>query len=180
MKNILLLHSSPRKNGNSNALAESFIAGAQAAGHKVQRINIGQADIHPCIACEYCRTHNQQCRFNDAMQEIAAAVLTADCVVMAAPLYFYGLPAQLKAAIDRFYVFGPQYPIRGKETALLMTAADTTLSSFDGAVKNYELALIDYLKWQDRGRILVPGVYDSEDIKNNPALDKAYQLGLAI
>ena len=180
MKNILLLHSSPRKNGNSNALAESFMAGAEAAGHKVHRINIGQTDIHPCIACEYCRTHNQQCRFNDAMQDIAAAVLAADCVVMAAPLYFYGLPAQLKVVIDRFYALGPEYPIRGKETALLMTAADTTVSSFDAAVKNYELALVDYLKWQDRGIILVPGVYDTEDIQDNPALDEAYQLGLSI
>lgn len=179
-KNILVLHASPRANGNSYTLAETFITGAEAAGNWVSRINVAMANIAPCTACDYCRQHEHHCCQDDDMQKIYPALLGADCVVLAAPLYFYDWPAQLKVVIDRLYAFGPQYPIRHKETALLMTAADQNPAAFAGAEKTYQLALLDYLQWQDRGRILVPGVNAAGAIQDNPALVEAYKLGFAI
>ena len=179
-KNILVLHASPRLNGNSHTLAETFITGAEAAGNWVKRINVALAKVEPCTACEYCRTHEHQCCQDDDMQKIYPSIIGSDCIVLAAPLYFYDWPAQLKLVIDRLYAFGPQYQIRHKETALLMTAADKDPQAFSGAEKSYELALVDYLQWKDRGRILVNGVNAAGSIQDNPALVEAYKLGLSI
>lgn len=179
-KNILLLHASPRLHGNSHTLAETFIAGAEAAGNWVQRINVGQAKISPCMACEYCRSNHHQCCQDDDMEKIYPAIIAAECVVLAAPLYFYDWPAQLKLVIDRLYALGPEYAVRHKDTALLMTAADDDPQAFDGAVKTYQLALTDYLQWQDRGRILVAGVNAAGAIQDHPALAEAYKLGFTI
>ena len=181
IKNILVLHASPRSEGNSRALAEMFMAGAEAAGHQIRCINIGKADIKPCIACDHCRNNANNCLYQDDMQELYPAIKGSDCVVFAAPLYFYGLPAQLKAVLDRFYAFGPDYSfLQGKDCVLLMTAADTSKNCFDGAVKNYQLALINYLGWHDKGMLLVGGVNAAGAIKDNPALAEAYRLGYNI
>ena len=48
---ILVITGSPRKNGNSNTLAEHFIKGAQEAGHEVVRFNAAFKQVHPCIGC---------------------------------------------------------------------------------------------------------------------------------
>ena len=180
-KNILVLHASPRVEGNSHTLAEMFIAGAEAAGHQINRVNIGKANISPCTACEYCRRNDHICLHNDDMTNIYPALKGADCVALVSPLYFYGFPAQLKAVMDRLYAFGPDYDfIRGKECVLLMTAADTAPEAFDGALKTYEQALLEYLGWEDQGALLVPGVNAAGDIKDSPALAEAYRLGFAI
>ena len=121
-----------------------------------------------------------QCCQDDDMQKIYPSIIGSDCIVLAAPLYFYDWPAQLKLVIDRLYAFGPQYQIRHKETALLMTAADKDPQAFSGAEKSYELALVDYLQWKDRGRILVNGVNAAGSIQDNPALVEAYKLGFSI
>ena len=78
-KNILVLHASPRLNGNSHTLAETFITGAEAAGNWVKRINVALAKVEPCTACEYCRTHEHQCCQDDDMQRSIhrSSVLTA-------------------------------------------------------------------------------------------------------
>lgn len=179
-KNVLILHASPRLNGNSQTLAETFAAGAEAAGHWVSRISLAQAQISPCQACGYCRGHQHRCRLEDDMDKIYPAILGADCVALAAPLYFYDWPAQLKLAIDRLYAFGPEYSIRDKETVLLMTAADQDPQSFGGAEATYQLALVDYLRWRDRGRILVGGLNEAGAIEGHPALIDAYKLGYTI
>lgn len=178
VKNVLVLHASPRMEGNSNALAEMFIAGAEAAGHVVSRINLGHADIRPCLACDHCRRDPDICIQNDDMQQLYPAIKGADCVAFAAPLYYYGLPAQLKVMLDRLHALGLHIDqIRDKESVLMMTAADKSKSAFDAAVKNYELACLKYLRWQNRGVLLAPGMDAAGDIKDDPLLAEAYILG---
>lgn len=174
-KNVVILHASPRQDGNSHTLAEVFSAGAEAAGHRVQRFNIGKANISGCLACDYCRVNDHRCLMDDDMQDIYPAIFTADCVVFATPLYFFGFPAQLKAVIDRLYAYGPEY--FQKESVLLMVAEDRQINIFDAAKKNYEMAMLEYLGWADRGILLVPGVNIPGDIENNRALMDAYKLG---
>ena len=51
---ILVITGSPRKNGNSNTLAEYFIKGAKESGHEVVRFDAAFKEVHPCIACNRC------------------------------------------------------------------------------------------------------------------------------
>jgi multimeric flavodoxin WrbA len=176
-KNVLVLHCSPREGGNTHSLAEMFSAGAEAAGHRVNRLNIGKAIVGPCAACGYCREHDHICVQEDDMVEILGAIVAADCVAFAAPLYFFGLPAQMKLVLDRLYTLGPQYPRHNKETVLLLAGASSRPQDYEAAVKNYQLALIDFLKWQDKGVLLAPGVSAAGEIKENPILAEAFKIG---
>ena len=99
---ILVITGSPRKNGNSNTLAEHFIRGAEEAGHNVVRFDAAFKEVHPCIGCNQCGM-NGECVFKDDFEFVRKHILDAGMVVFATPMYYFGISAQIKAVIDRFY-----------------------------------------------------------------------------
>lgn len=101
MKKVLILSGSPRKDGNSDLLCSEFMRGAQESGNEVQKIFVRSKKIVPCNACYYCRDHGGKCALNDDMSEILDAMQAADVIVMASPVYFYSIDAQMKIIIDR-------------------------------------------------------------------------------
>lgn len=100
-KKVLILSGSPRKNGNSDILCDEFAKGATEAGHNVEKIHVSEKNIHPCIACYHCSKNSGACVFKDDMAEILQKMIDADVLVLASPVYFYSIDAQLKAVIDR-------------------------------------------------------------------------------
>ena len=105
---ILVITSSPRKNGNSNILADNFIKGAQENNHQIVRIDVGTKQIHPCIACDHCSNNNGKCIYKDDFYSVRENILDADMVVFATPMYYFGISAQLKTVIDRFYAINEE------------------------------------------------------------------------
>ena len=112
------------------------------------------------------------------MASIYDKMAQADMLVIASPVYFYGISAQLKAVIDRFH-----NPIRDtfhiKKMALLLVGAATLPELFNAILTEYNLCL-NFFHIEDAGKILVRGVKDKGDIKNTDALDEAYTLGRSI
>ena len=100
-KKVLILSGSPRKGGNSDLLCDEFAKGATEAGHNVEKIHVSEKNIHPCIACYHCSKNSGACVFKDDMAEILQKMIDADVLVLASPVYFYSIDAQLKAVIDR-------------------------------------------------------------------------------
>ena len=101
---IVILAGSPNRKGSSNLLADCFRQGAEEAGHTVEIIDAAYADIHPCTGCIHCG-YEGPCAQKDGMERIRPAILGADMLVFATPLYYYGMSAQLKTLIDRFCAF---------------------------------------------------------------------------
>lgn len=101
---IIILQGSPNKKGSTSILAESFTKGALEAGHKVERFDLAKMNIHPCIGCVACG-YEGPCVQKDDNQQIREAILGADMVVFATPLYYYGMSAQLKIVVDRFCAY---------------------------------------------------------------------------
>ena len=102
----------------------------------------------------------------------------ADMLVIASPVYFYGLSAQLKAVIDRFHnPIRDSFPI--KKMALLLVGAATLPELFESILSQYRLCL-NFFQLEDAGRVLVRGVKDKGDIQNTEAIQEAYELGLNI
>lgn len=112
------------------------------------------------------------------MSVIYEKLSTADIVVIASPVYFYGISAQLKAIIDRLHT-----PMRNKfkikKLALLLVGAASLPNLFDSIKLQYQLVL-DYFHLEDVGMVLVRGVKEKGDIEGNDALNEAYELGLSI
>ncbi len=122
-KKILILNGSPRKNGNTKALIESFTEGAKEAGHIVTIFNIHEMDIKHCTGCmavcvDFKRKH---CVQKDDMEKIYPVFEEADIIVFASPLYFWNFTAQLKMVIDRLQ--SPCLAGIGPKAAMLLSVA---------------------------------------------------------
>ena len=107
---ILVIESSPHKNGSSNLLADYFIRGAREAGHTVNIFDAARAVLHPCLGCDVCGMLSACCQ-NDDMARVKEQLLGDDMVVFVTPLYYFGMSAQLKTLIDRFYSFNNQFKL---------------------------------------------------------------------
>ena len=176
--NILILSGSPRKGGNTELLVEAFVKGASQK-HHVEVVSVHDYKVNPCMGCNACfKSESNSCVQKDDMPLIYEKMAVADMLVIASPVYFYGLSAQLKAVIDRFH-----NPVRDtyhiKKTALLLVGAASLPELFDGILAQYRLCL-NFFKLEDAGRVLVRGVKDKGDIQNTEAIQKANELGLNI
>lgn len=174
-KKVLILSGSPRKGGNSDILCDQFAKGAEEAGHLVEKIRVAGNNIHPCIACYHCRDNGGQCVFQDDMAQILQKMIDADVLVLASPVYFYSIDAQLKALIDR--TVARWLEVRDKEFYYIITAAEgesaaaeTTLACFRGYADCVEGA-------KEMGVICGLGVYEKGEIKHHPAMQQAYEMG---
>ncbi len=174
-KNILVITGSPRKGGNSALLADAFIRGAQNAGHIVVRFDAGRKQIKGCIACNKCYSKGDACVFKDDFNELAPVLEMSDMVVFVTPLYWFTFPVQIKAFIDKMYaLIVGERTLKGKESMLLVCAETDDMTDFEGIVRPYEL-MTRYLKWTDKGILLVPEVNNVGDILQTDALATAEQ-----
>ena len=179
-KNILILTGSPRKGGNSDQLADAFIAGAQQAGHTVVKYVTADKQIKGCRACNTCFSKGAACSFSDDFNELAPLVEKADMLVFTTPLYCFTFPAQLKAAIDKFFSFMVgQKILKIKDCVLLATAGDPREDVFDGLVASYRM-MAGHMNWKDSATILVPGLMGKDDILKTDGLKRAEELGKSI
>lgn len=174
---ILVLTGSPRKGGNSNTLADSFIKGAKEAGHEVARFDAAFKNIHPCIGCNSCGM-NGPCIFKDDFEFVREHIVKADMVVFATPMYYFGISAQLKTVIDRFYAINGQIH-HPKKAVLLMTYANTSPAEAEPIKKHYEV-LLNYLGWQDAGQVIASGVWPVGAVNKTDYPRQAYELGKSL
>ena len=174
---ILVLTGSPRKGGNSATLADHFIKGAKEAGHSIERFDAAFKKVHPCIACNSCRMDGP-CVFKDDFEFVRSHIIDADCVVFATPMYYFGISAQLKTVIDRFYAINGSIHVP-KKAVLLMTYANTAASEAVPIKSHYEV-LLKYLGWTDAGQVIASGVWPVGAIAHTKYPEQAYQLGRRI
>lgn len=178
MKNVLILSGSPRKGGNSDRLCDEFARGAIKSGNTVEKIFVAEKNIGYCKGCYYCRDHGGECFIKDDMAVILQKMINADVIVLASPVYFYSIDAQLKALIDRTVARWTE--VRDKEFYYIVTCADTekssaetTLACFRGYADCVEGA-------KEAGVIYGTGVYEKGEIESSPELKHAYELGLKV
>jgi multimeric flavodoxin WrbA len=100
MTKVLGIAGSPRRGGNTETLLDQFLDGAEEAGADVEKIATARLDIAGCIACDGC-WDDGHCVVQDDFQDVYDKLVAADVIVLASPLFFWNLPAQAKALIDR-------------------------------------------------------------------------------
>jgi len=98
---LLCISGSPRRGGNTDRLLNEAIIGAAGKGAQIKHIVLADLDIMPCAHCDGCIQTGGRCVMEDDMQEIHADIREYDRFILASPIYFMGLPAQVKAVIDR-------------------------------------------------------------------------------
>ena len=176
--NILILSGSPRKGGNTDLLVDAFAKGASPR-HHVEVVSVHDYKVNPCIGCNSCFTREDyKCCQKDDMQIVYDKMAKAEMLVIASPVYFYDLSAQLKAVIDRFHnLIRDTFHIH--KMALLLVGAASLPELFNSILAQYELCL-KFFKLEDMGRVLVRGAKDKGDVENGDALKLAQELGQRI
>ena len=174
-KKVLILSGSPRKGGNSDLLCDEYLRGAKESGNQVEKVFLRSKKVAPCNACYYCKNSGGKCAIPDDMAEILDKMQAADVIVMASPVYFYSIGAQMKAVIDRSVARWTNIP--NKEFYYIMTAAEDSDTVMDCTLECFRgfAACLDGA--QEKGVIYGKGVYEAGAIKGLPAMREAYEMG---
>jgi multimeric flavodoxin WrbA len=184
MMKILGLAGSPRRYGNSEILLDKFLEGVSSKGGEIEKIVISKLAIAPCNATNACFKAGI-CDIKDDMQQIYEKLLEADCVVLASPIFFYGVTAQAKALIDRSQCLWARQNILGQDLTqgkdrlgIFISVAGTGGEKvFDGSiltVKYFFKAIgVEYFK-----SLLFRNIDKKKDILKHPdALSQSFSLG---
>ncbi|MCD8355703.1 MAG: flavodoxin family protein [Clostridia bacterium] len=174
-KNILVLIGSPRKGGNTDTLANAFIAGALKDGHEVEKITLQNHNINGCLGYDYCMRNHGECIQKDDMQMIYDKLSKSDIIVLATPLYFFGFSSQMKKVIDRFYALLSR-SLPNKQSILLTAYGSQDSHEIDGLIAQYKM-IASALNWTNLGVVSAKGVLKKGDILNHPSISDAMKLG---
>ena len=172
---ITVITGSPHRKGTSALLADEFIRGAKESGHKVFRFDAAFETLHPCLGCGRCGSTGR-CVHQDSMETLLPHLKEADVVVFVTPLYYFGMSAQLKMVIDRFYAVNSDLMGSSKKSILLATAYDDQDWTFKALEGHYQ-TVVAYLGWNNIGVLLAGGCGDRRAAKARSYPIKAYEMG---
>lgn len=176
-KKVLILSSSPRKRGNSNALCDRLMEGAIESDHQVEKVVLAEKTIHYCTGCYACRGKGR-CAQKDDMAQILDSMVAADVIVLATPVYFYTMCAQMKTAIDR--TVARYTEITNKDFYFIATAADGNKSSLQRTIEEFRGFTSCLRGAKEKGIVYGTGAWEIGDILKSPAMKQAYEIGKAL
>ena len=116
---VLGIVGSARKGGNTEILIKEALAAAQEAGAETEIVLVNGKNIAPCDGCSSC-FKTGVCRIQDDMQEIYGQMEKADAILFGSPVYFGSVSAQLKAIMDRTFMYLPAHRLEGKVAAPIL------------------------------------------------------------
>ncbi|MDR3204844.1 MAG: flavodoxin family protein [Deltaproteobacteria bacterium] len=111
---ILGLHLSPRRGGTSRVVLDYFLKGAKNAGASTEVVSVSEFEpIQGCLECGACN-HKGECAVEDDMSKVYRAFEATKKIVVSTSLFFYDVPAQGKALIDRSQAFWARRYVLGQ------------------------------------------------------------------
>jgi len=183
---VLGIFGSPRQGGNTDILLEECLNGARSAGAEVVSIRCCDLKIEGCRECAGC-DETGECVIEDDMQTVYPQLLEADVIILASPIFFYGITAQAKALIDRCQALWCRQRLReGAEKEmgprkgrgyLICAGATKGANLFQGTelVGKY---FYDALNMDYGGGVFVRKVEAKGDVRGRPeTLKEAFALG---
>ena len=189
MDRITAIYGSPRREGNTAALLRQAVAGAREQGLGVTEIFLRDLKMSPCLEIYGC-TRDGECAIRDDFQAVRDAILAADGIMLASPIFFYSVSAQVKILMDRFqsqwvkkhWIEGqPMGQSRATRKGLFLSAGATRgRKLFDGALLSvkYFFDVLDTELWDYR---LYRQLDFADDIQRHPEyLAEAFQTGAAL
>ncbi len=173
---------SPRRGGNSELLLDAFLDGAGEGGAIVEKIPVSELEISPCTECLECEAAGE-CVIADDMAGVYPKLPAADRIVIASPIFFYGLPAGLKALIDRCQALWYRHKDRGEKGVpvrpgfALLVGATRGKKLFDGALLTIRYFL-QTIPARLAGSLVYREIEEKGEILSRPeALEEARQAG---
>lgn len=174
-RNVVIVSASPRTHANSAALCEEFARGARDAGHAVEVVELRRYKVGMCVGCGACSEQGKPCPLRDDADTLVQKLIDANVVVLATPVYFYCMSAQLKAFIDR--TCARYQELGGKDFYFIATMADTVASNMERTFDALR-GFTDCLPGANvQGTLCAFGVWKTGEINGTPFLQQAYDMG---
>jgi multimeric flavodoxin WrbA len=128
---IVAIMGSPRPNGNTSILVDAALEGAAEHGCEVEKIILCRYKIEGCRGHDKCSTYDK-CKIEDDIPMILEKFRTADGTILATPVYYYNMSAQMKTFIDRnYFLYTHRIPLKSRCMGLIVVAGgegeDTTI-----------------------------------------------------
>lgn len=181
---VLGIAGSPRRGGNTDLLLNEVLQGAARQGARVKTIVLNDLQITPCQHCDACHARGI-CRIPDDMQMVYRELEAADCIVLASPIHFMGLTAQMKAMIDRcqalwarkYVLKQPPLPVKERKGLFIAVGGMRLAGLFEPALATVK-ALFRVLNITYAGELLFRDVDEKGAITRHPdALQQAFRAG---
>mgnify|MGYP002620965850 CR=1 FL=1 len=177
MKKVLIIAGSPRKNGNSDLLAQQFAKGAEERGNEVEIVYLRDLKINYCHGCLVCLKKGE-CFQKDDANSLLPKMMAADVVCFSCPVYYYSVSGQMKTFIDRM---NPLYDkMKNKDFYYMLTAQDDSHKQLDRAFDVFDGFADCFEDIRRCGRIYGGGADQKGEVKELPVYNEAYELGKSI
>ncbi len=186
LADILAISSTPRRNGNSELALRYFCRAAEESNISVEMIRIHELTLEPCRGCERCAADGI-CIVADKMQPLYDKVATAKGLVLATPVYFGSLSAQLKIFIDRFQCWWhakytlnrPFVQLSQHKAGFIICTGALHRPEFGDNVEAVGKVFFHSINYHFGGFLCLQGLESRGEIKNDPAtLKTAYNEGV--
>lgn len=179
-KQVLVVKGSPRKNGNTSAMADAFIKGARENGNTITEIVLKDKTIGDCMGCGACQRNGGICVQKDDMTEIYHAMKQADVIVLASPVYFYTWTSLMKRMIDR--TFALESILENKKFYLLSAGAAPEEKYMQTMIDSFRQYISCFRAGgnQEGGIFFAYGTNGPSDVKTMDMLQDIYKLGVLI
>ena len=188
MIEVIAFNGSPRKKGNTEVLLDAVARGVKKAGGSIDIIRLCDLTISPCIGCGGCSKEGK-CVIEDDMTILYDKIGSAQRIILASPIYFYGITSQAKAFVDRIQALWSRKYLLGKGVGkgqsgrkgyLLSVAATTGERVFEGAELTATY-FFDAVDAEYSGSLLVRGMDKRGEVSNvADELKRAEQFGKEI
>jgi multimeric flavodoxin WrbA len=182
---VLGIAGSPRRGGNTDLLLAEVLKGAASRGAEVKTIILNDLQIAPCQHCDACQKAGR-CRIEDDMQMVYKELEQADRIVLASPIQFMGVTAQMKAMIDRLqalwvrkYVLKlPPLGDRRERKGFFISVGGRKIANLFEPALVMVRTVFRVLDVTYAGELLFPGVDEKGAIAQHPdALHQAFLAG---
>jgi multimeric flavodoxin WrbA len=122
MVKIIGIIGSPRKGSNTEIYVKKALESASKAGAETEIIDLGSAEIEPCIACDICKSTGE-CAIYDDMRDITSKLLDAQGIIMGSPVYFGNVTSQVKMFMDRSRPLRIDFKLKDKVAGAISVGA---------------------------------------------------------
>jgi multimeric flavodoxin WrbA len=185
---VLALNGSPRREGNTELLLEGTLKGVREQGGEVKLYWLNALSLTPCQQCGEC-DESGSCIIQDDMQAIHNDILTTDRIIVASPIFFFSVSAQLKIVIDRCQPFWSQKYVHKKPVqagplgrkGLVLLVGGMKLNEKNEGFHCSEAVVRAFLRTvniQEHTTLTYGNVDEKGAIKSHPtAITEAYEAG---
>lgn len=173
---IILLNGSPRRGGNTHAVLQKMKKQLQTH-HTAEILDVCSMHLSGCCACDSCKRNGGHCICPDDSDTIVQKIPQADVVVFGTPVYWWGMSAQLKMVIDKFYAQDAQFQTMEKKIGIVAIGANALEDPQYRLIREQFSCIADYLGWK-LAFSLSYSAYEPEEICFDLNLDHTIQEAL--